>query len=189
MFINLYLYLKSYNSNIIKKVASLNNISNKIKLINKLKFNKDKKNVFSLFYRSYLDTFTFEYKFVKYMDEYFNYLFKKKSRLNFIKKIKVKNKSMYIKMLKKFKNLKIAYVYNFIMLRIVFMDNFYDETIFFKKFLTYLSQLYIYKNNFMLKLRRRKKYYKNIIKNLNGKKFTFIKKYNIEKQKKQKNKR
>ncbi len=189
LFIFYYDYLKKFDRLYAKKLNYYNKIKNKTKMLNVLNFCRDKKGLFSIFYKLNLDFFEEELKYIKYFDDFFDYLTKKKNRLNYTKKIKIKNKKVLLKMLKKFKDIDLNFVYNFVILKVLFLDIYYNEIFFYNKIIDFLSQLYQYKNNFLFKLRRKKKYIKKIIKNFNGKKFTFFKKQIIEKPKKLKKRR
>ena len=185
----------------IKNFSILNNYKNLV--LNKINFYKKIINYNSIIYtlnvdnysaklsafnkKMLLNFFITEDFYVLFFDEYFNFFFKKKNRTFFFKKIKTKNKKLILNLNKNIYNIDLKFSIYVLITKLSFFDNEFENEDLLIYYLTFTSNLYTFKLNFLKRFKRKKRFKKKVIKNSFGKKFTFYKIFNsIEETKKKK---
>jgi len=150
------------------------------------------------FYFSRLNVFnkkTFLNFFIKedfhslFSDEYYNYVFKRRNRIFFFKKIKIKNKKQILNLNRKIFNVNLKFSLYIAIIKLSFFDNQFNNKDLLSFYLTFISNLYSFKFNFLKRFKRKKRFKKKIVKNIFGKKFTFYKIFNSIEDLKKKKKR
>lgn len=144
---------------------------------------------FTFLKKTFTSFFIEEDLFTDYYDEYMNYLFKIGKRRFFFKKLKLRNKSTIVKINKKFSSISENYSLYFMFAKLSFFDNNVNDFSLLTEYIRDISQIYTFKFLFLKRFKRKKRFKRNIIKNFDGKKFTFYKVLNSIEEKKKKKKK